>query len=128
QQQVRHGAVRVCEGIAAAHGVEVDAQFAELYPVTCNDAEETALVGDALRELHGQRRFLPARDPLTGSEDFSRVLAEVPGAMLALGACGPEADYSATPNNHSPQAFFDDAVLGDGAAAYAALALHRQQH
>src|SRR3954452_15804892 len=32
--------VRICRGIAAAHGLEVDAQAIELYPVTVNSAAE----------------------------------------------------------------------------------------
>ncbi|GAA4838165.1 M20 family metallopeptidase [Saccharopolyspora rosea] len=124
---VADGSVRVCEGVAAAHGAEVDATFTELYPVTVNDAAETGLVADTLRDLHGEERFVTAPNPLTGSEDFSRVLDEVPGAMIALGACPDGVDVQSAPNNHSPRAVFDDTVLADGAAAYAALAVRRQR-
>lgn len=60
-----------------------------------------------------------------GSEDFSRILAAVPGAMIFLGACPPGLDYRAAPYNHAPAARFDDDVLGDGARLYAELALRR---
>ena len=75
--------------------------------------------------LLGEGRFVPTPYPLTGSEDFSYVLEEVPGAFLMLGACPPGSDPATAPFNHSPEAAFDDAVLADGAALYAALAIKR---
>lgn len=51
---------------------------------------------------------------------------EVPGAMIALGACADGVDVHSAPGDHSPRAVFDDAVLADGAGAYAALASRRQ--
>jgi hippurate hydrolase len=63
--------------------------------------------------------------PVTGAEDFSRVLAEVPGAMVFLGATPPGEDYKAAAFNHSQYATFDDGVLSAGAALYAELALRR---
>ncbi len=42
-----------------------------------------------------------------------------------LGACPPGADLETAAANHSAAALFDDAVLGDGAALYAELALRR---
>ena len=62
---------------------------------------------------------------MAGSEDFSYVLREVPGAFIGLGACMPGADPAAAPMNHSPRAQFDDAVLADAAAIYAGLAARR---
>ena len=64
-------------------------------------------------------------NPEPGSEDFSYVLAEVPGAFLFLGACPPELDPHTAPSNHAPQAGFDDMVLPDGAALLAELAVRR---
>jgi hippurate hydrolase len=60
-----------------------------------------------------------------GSEDFSYVLENVPGAFVFLGACPPDRDPVTAPYNHSPDALFDDAVLPDGAALYASLAASR---
>ncbi|MEC4015296.1 M20 metallopeptidase family protein [Streptomyces sp. H27-D2] len=125
QALVKDGTVRVCRGIAAAHGLEVDAEFRELYPVTVNDAAEAAFVARTVAELHGEERFLAMPQPLAGSEDFSRVLDEVPGAMIILGAAPDGADPATAPNNHSPLATFDDSVLADGAALYARLAVDR---
>jgi hippurate hydrolase len=117
--------VRVCEGIAAAHGLDVDAVASELYPVTVNDGDEVAAFGDTVRELHGPQRFVEMPNPLTGSEDFSRVLDAVPGTMAFLGACVPGRDPATAPYNHSPEAAFDDRLLADGAAVYAEWARQR---
>jgi hippurate hydrolase len=64
-------------------------------------------------------------DPATGSEDFSFVLEQVPGAFLMLGACPPGADPATAPFNHSAEAVFDDAVLADGTTLLAEFALRR---
>jgi metal-dependent amidase/aminoacylase/carboxypeptidase family protein len=61
--------------------------------------------------------------PVTSSEDFSRVLQAVPGAMLFLGASVEGEDWEKSPDNHSPFAAFSDDVLADGAALQAELAL-----
>jgi hippurate hydrolase len=121
---VRERAVRLCEGIATAHGLEVDVRYSEEYPVTVNDAAEHDFLADTVRAVFGEDRYEPMPDPVSGSEDFSRVLARVPGAFVFLGACAGDDPVTAAPN-HSPLARFDDAVLGDGAALLAELAVRR---
>ena len=119
---------RVCRGVAAAHGVEVDVQYQAEYPVTVNDPAETRFALEVAGDLLGRQATLTLPHPITGSEDFSRVIAEVPGAMLFLGAIGDDQygrDPATVPSNHSPRATFDDGVLPDGAALYAALAARR---
>ncbi|GAA1912737.1 M20 family metallopeptidase [Streptomyces sodiiphilus] len=125
REQLRTGTVRVCEGIAAAYGMEVEARFVDQYPVTVNDDAETAFAADTVREAIGEEHFAPMEHPLLGAEDFSRVIEEVPGAMVFLGATPPDRDPQTAPYNHSPLAAFDEAVLPDGAALYAELAVRR---
>jgi amidohydrolase len=124
-ERLREGTVAVCEGIAAAHGLDVEARFTEQYPVTVNDGAEVAFAADAVREAFGEERYTPMDNPILGSEDFSRVIDEVPGAMLFLGATLPGHDPETAPPNHSPLAAFDERVLPDGAALYAELAARR---
>jgi amidohydrolase len=113
---------RVCEGVAAAHDVDVDIDIEGQYPVTVNTAAEAGYVGDTVRSVFGDDRYHEMARPITGAEDFSRVTAAVPGAMVFLGARAPGTDGPA-PDNHSAHAAFDDGVLADGAALYAQLAL-----
>jgi hippurate hydrolase len=65
------------------------------------------------------------RNPNAGAEDFSRVLAAVPGCYLMLGA--HPGDEVQAPNNHSPRAVFVDEVMPDGVLLHAQLAIRALQ-
>ncbi|GIG93202.1 M20 metallopeptidase family protein [Plantactinospora endophytica] len=119
----RH-AVRLCEQIAAAHGLRAEVRYEPEYPVTVNDPVEHEFAATTVREMFGAERFTDMRHPMTGSEDFSRVLGRVPGAFVFLGACATD-DPVTAPGNHSPRAVYDDSVLADGAALLAELAARR---
>lgn len=116
---------RMCRGIAAAHGMEVELRWAEPYPVTVTDPAEHEYAGRVLREAFGDDAFAEMEYPLNGSEDFSWVLREVPGAFLCLGASVAD-DPMSVDNNHSPRAVFDESVLPRAVAGLAELALHRE--
>ncbi|MCZ2403632.1 amidohydrolase [Paenarthrobacter sp. Z7-10] len=115
----------LADGIAAAHGCTAEVRFDVNYPVTVNDVERTREAMDGLRSLFGDTRVVEADNPLMGSEDFSLVLNEIPGTFLFL-LCSPaDVDPATAAWNHSPRVLFDDAVLGDQAAALAQLAFNR---
>ncbi|MET3904466.1 M20 family metallopeptidase [Paenarthrobacter sp. 4246] len=116
---------RLLHGIAAAHGLEADVHYQEEYPLTINDEDETNTAEKVIAGMFGESRYSRMATPLGGSEDFSRVLAEVPGTFVGLSAVAPGADHATSPFNHSPYAMFDDGVLTDGAALYAELAVSR---
>jgi hippurate hydrolase len=124
--RVGEQAIRLCEGIAAAHGLTVETRFEQDYPVLVNDPAQFDFVAGTVRDLFGAERFTELPNPMTGSEDFSRVLEAVPGAYLFLGACTSDTPATA-PNNHSPLASFDDSVVAEGAALLAELARRRLQ-
>ena len=73
-------------------------------------------------DLFGPERHVLWPNPLTGAEDFSRVLEEVPGAFIGLSAVPRSADPLRSPFNHSAYAVFDDSVIADGAALLVELA------
>jgi amidohydrolase len=116
---------QACRGIADAHGLEVDIEYIEEYPVTVNDAAATGVAFEVATGLFGPSRTTVMPRPITGTEDFSRVIERVPGAMVLLGACLEGRDPLTAPSNHSPRAAFDDRALPDGAALYAELALRQ---
>ncbi|GAA3677399.1 M20 family metallopeptidase [Arthrobacter ginkgonis] len=116
---------RLLESIAAGHGLSATVEYCEEYPLTVNDGTESAFARRAVDELLGAERYRELANPLAGSEDFSRVLAEVPGAFLFLSAVPDGTDHADAAYNHSPYAVFDDAVLPEGTALYARLALER---
>ena len=118
---VEQSSVRLCEQIAAAHGCSAEVRFEREYPVTVNDADATDFALEVASDLFGASRVHSMVNPVMGSEDFSRVLAEVPGCYLFVGACPGDPDTS--PGNHAPGARFDDSVLGDCAKLLAELAV-----
>jgi hippurate hydrolase len=125
RDRVRDAAVRLASDIATAHGLSATAEFGYGYPVTVNDDAEARFASQVVAEVHGEGRCAAQANPITGAEDFSYVLEQVPGAFVLLGACPPGADPATAPYNHSSTAVFDDSVLADGAALYAELALRR---
>jgi hippurate hydrolase len=122
---VRDAALGLVRQLAAAHGLRADAEFIDGYPVTVNDHAEADFAAGTTSAVLGAHRYLTVPNPLTGSEDFSYVLDQVPGAFVMLGACPPDADPATAPYNHSAEAVFDDGVLADGVALYAELATRR---
>jgi len=125
RERVRDAALRLVRDVAAAHGLTVSAEFTNSYPVTVNDQAEAQFAAQVVADVVGEGRYVGQANPMAGAEDFSYVLERVPGAFVMLGACPPGADPAAAPFNHSADAVFDDAVLADGAAVYAELALRR---
>jgi amidohydrolase len=111
--------------IARAHGLTAVAEYVTEYPVTVNDAAEAAFASETIAAAFGPARGETAQFPITGAEDFSFVLEEVPGAFVFLGACPPDRDPETAPTNHSALALFDDAALPEGTTLYAELALRR---
>jgi amidohydrolase len=122
---VQDAAPKLARDIAAAHGLTATAEFRDGYPVTVNHGTEVDFATDTISDVLGDGRYIAAPNPLTGSEDFSYVLEQVPGAFVMLGACPPDVDAGTAPFNHSAEAVFDDAVLPDGTALYVELALRR---
>ena len=122
RQQVERAAVRLCAEIAAAHGLTADVRFTREYPPTINDAAQAAFATAVVADVCGADSFTPMAHPDAGAEDFSRVLAQVPGAYLFLGAC-PDDDADSAEDNHSAYARFDDAVMADGCLVHASLAI-----
>jgi amidohydrolase len=113
---------RVVEGVAATTGASIELELIPGYPVTSNDPSVAALVADVAAELGGADAVLEMPAPIMGSEDFSYVLDEVPGAMAFLGACPPDIDPASAPANHSNLVVFDEPAMAMGAALYAAVA------
>ena len=125
QRRLHNETVRLVESIGQAHGLTVEAEYLDSYPVTVNDATEAEFARSTAADLFGADRAVTPAQPLTGAEDFSYVLNEVPGAFVLLGACPSGTDPLTASSNHSAGAAFDDAVIADGITLYAELALRR---
>ena len=123
RDRVRALVASVAEGVAAAHGATVSVAISPGYPVTVNDPGFVSWLDEVTAELVGREAVGEMDAPIMGVEDFSYVLQQVPGAMTQLGACPPEWDPATAPHNHSNLVRFDEGVMADGMALYAAVAL-----
>jgi amidohydrolase len=122
QDRAEEEITRACRQLAAAYDVEVEVAFRREYPATINHAEHAAFVEAMVSETFGPERFTTMAWPRPGSEDFSRVIEEVPGCYLMLGA-RIAADGTPVPDNHSAHVQFDESVLPDGTLLHALLAI-----
>ena len=114
---------RVCRHTALAHGCTADIVIDAGYPVTVNDPEAAERLEAVTDAALGPGRTVSMATPIMGAEDFSYVLAEVPGALAFLGGCPPGVMPHEAAPNHSNRVVFDEAAMTAGVAVYAGLAL-----
>jgi amidohydrolase len=122
--RVHDGIRRVVDGIAAAHGCDVEVEIEPGYPVTVNDDDfaETSL--RLAEQVVGADKVVRQKHPIMGAEDWSYVLRRVPGAMMFLGGTHRDRDLATAAPNHSNRVVFDEEAMVNGVATYAAVALH----
>ncbi len=119
RQRGREAFERICTHVAAAHGCSAEVTIEPGYPPTVNDARAVRLV----REIAGDA-FLELPASNMGGEDFSYVLAKVPGAMAFLGVA-PQGEEAATRSPlHNPSMMIDESVLPKGVALHCAFAMN----
>lgn len=114
---------RVCRGIGAAHGLEVDVDFAHEYPPMVGSQAGAVAAQNTVTALYGEDEYLELEHAVYGSEDFAYVLKEVGGTFIFMGSCAPVDSPGIVAQNHSDNVIFEDSVLPRGAAVLAGLAL-----
>lgn len=124
-ERVRQVITEVAGNVAAAHRCGVDIDFQVLYPSTKTTAREDAFAAAVWARQFGAERVRPMPHAMMASEDFGVVLQQVPGTFAWLGTADPATPEHQREWNHSPAVRFDDKILGDQAAALAALAMER---
>ncbi len=102
----------IVAGQAASYGVSARLDYMRNYPSTVNHAEQTALAVEVAREVSGD--VVADLPPEMGSEDFSYMLEERPGAFLFLG-------QGIGPSVHHPAFDFNDAAAPIGASFFVRL-------
>ena len=105
---------RLAEGVAVGFGATASLDWRLIFAPTVNAPEPTAAVTDAVRDLVGDAQLITTKPPVMGSEDFSFMLEQVPGAYLNVGN-GP--GFSP----HHPGYAFNDEAIPFGAGLYARL-------
>ena len=118
---LRKRIAEVAQAVAQSVGCRAEAEFKSIYAVLDNDSELTDAMLDAARAVVGDGKVSYAELPQMGSEDFSFLRREVPGAYMFLGGQAP---HGAT-NLHNPKFDFDDRILPIGAAIWVTLAMRR---
>jgi hippurate hydrolase len=117
------GLRRVSEGIAAAHGMEVEVDLHIGYDVTVNNEDKASFAADVATAVSGDRNVRIMDHPVMGAEDFSYVLNRVPGAMMFLGLMPEGMDIMKAAPNHSNRAIYEETQMRRGIAVYSSLAL-----
>jgi hippurate hydrolase len=117
------GISRVAEGIAAAHGMEVEVDLHIGYDVTINNEDKASFAADVATAVSGDRNVRIMDHPVMGAEDFSYVLNRVPGAMMFLGLMPEGMDIMKAAPNHSNRAIYEETHMRRGIAVYSSLAL-----
>lgn len=110
-------------GVAATHDMAAEVRIVRGYPVTMNHPSEARSVLEIADAVLGGGRGIEMPSPVMGAEDFSYVLEKVPGAMVFLGACPDDLEWTSAPANHSNHVRLHEPTFADGAALHAAVAL-----
>jgi amidohydrolase len=109
---------RIAEHTCAAGNASCTLDWHPSYPVTVNDAGETAFLRETLAAEIGAARVIEI-PPIMGSEDFSYFANEVPACFAFLGA----GDATHANPNHHPAFDINERSMATGIAAHVALAL-----
>jgi hippurate hydrolase len=107
---------RIVEHVAAAHGMIGEARVEEGFPVTVNDPRATALVRHCAEAIGCAWFEVP--QPVMGSEDFSYVLREIPGAMAFLGVAPGGTEPEARRPLHNSAMMVDEEAMAKGVALH----------
>ncbi|OCP19171.1 MULTISPECIES: M20 aminoacylase family protein [unclassified Ensifer] len=115
EQQMR----TIAKGTADAYGCEVDVNYTREFVPLLNDPAVVDQAFAAAGVVFGAENVAVAAEPMTGSEDFARFLAHVPGCFAFIGNGRDSAPL------HNPHYDFNDDALIFGARFHAEIARQR---
>ena len=104
----------IVEGVMKAFDMKYELNYRRGYPVTFNHAGQTDFATSVTKEAFGSDAINTAVPPTMGSEDFSYMLEERPGAFINIGN-GDSAGL------HNPAYEFNDAAIPVGVNYWASL-------
>lgn len=114
RQQLNERLPALITGVISGLGASADVDYRWGFPSVVNHAAETQFAQSVALELFGEARVDTNFRPRTASEDFAYFLEKVPGSFLFVGI-GEGAPL------HSPHYRFNDEIIADTAAFWAAL-------
>lgn len=103
---------RICRGVAAAFGCEVEIDYKRHNRPTVNDPAMSAIAREAAVEVVGEENVVDDMRTM-GGEDFCDFLAKVPGCFIAVGSRNESRGL--VWGHHHPRFDVDEGVLGIGA-------------
>jgi amidohydrolase len=115
---------RVLRGVCESSGASYDFEYLWRYPVTSNDAEQTAYARALAVETVGSEQVVLSEKHM-GAEDFSFFAERVPACYFVLGSGGSES--TRYPHHHG-KFDLDEAALENGVRMMLALALDAPEH
>ena len=104
----------ITAGLMNAFGMKYDLEYHRGYPVTFNHADQTDFVAGLAARVFGDGAISSDLPPTMGSEDFSYMLEERPGAFINIGN-GESAGL------HHPAYEFNDKAIPVGVTYWASL-------
>ena len=124
QDLVEQRLKQLCAAVAEGFGAKATVNYERIYPATINSPAEYRLATSVAEQLVGFDNVVSNLEPSMGSEDFSFMLKEKPGAYLRLGQGEPGADGLGGVGSrflHNSCYDFNDSVLPLGAALFAGI-------
>lgn len=109
----------IAEGTAITHNVAAEVTYTREFVPLVNDAMLVEEAFAAAGDIFTPEAVAVAAEPMTGSEDFARFLAFVPGCFVFLGNGVDSAPL------HNPNYDFNDAGLIHGASFHVGIARRR---
>ena len=113
-QQIEENMRRIAEGVAAGFGATAELDWRLIFAPTINAEEQTDMVVSVAQSISGADKVDVNKPAGMGSEDFSFMMEQVPGAYIQLGI-GENAEL------HNQLYNFNDEAIPYGSALYAGL-------
>ena len=118
QDAIEKRLTELVQSIAAAFGATATLKYERMYPATVNSEAQATFAAHVADGIVGRENVVRDLEPSMGSEDFSFMLRERPGAYARLGQGGAEGGCFL----HNTRYDFNDTVIPVGAAYLASLA------
>jgi amidohydrolase len=117
QDRIENSLRKIAESTAAMYGATAEVEYERRYPSLHNDPDRIAACADVARAIVGEDHVDVDHEPGMGSDDFSFMSNEVPGAYVWIGSGPVEAGRFL----HNPRYDFNDGILPIGASYWARL-------
>ena len=110
----------IVKNVCAAHRCEGKLTYTPIVDPTINDEKLSRLAQGAVAKTFGEGKVQHLK-PVTGGEDFSEMMRDIPGTICMVGVRNPKID--AVYANHHGKFKVDEAEMVKGAGLYAQLAV-----